>query len=162
MTNPQPVIVGLLAHAGRNPTSAGRRSMLVGLSISVSGVGVVCHNAGLSGDRREMASRSTETVGCDVARGAWVAVILHDGAFHRAIVASSLREVAAACSSAQAIVVDIPGIHMPKHAGEAGRVRPDDLVDAGALAWTAAWIAAGEARRLGDPDTPIRDHAIYF
>lgn len=53
------------------------------------------------------------------------------------------------------------GIHLPRHAGEAGHVRPDDLLDAAALAWTAARIATGSARRLGDPETTTRDQAIY-
>jgi predicted RNase H-like nuclease len=204
----------------------------------------------------------TEVIGCDVAKGTWVAVVLRDGAFARAFVAATLREVAA--EPADAIAVDIPiglptrgqraadlaarafvgprrnsvfmtpvraavlepdhakasainlaatgkgisrqahalrhmildaeaardervheahpeasfcamagaplphaktswnglharlalladqGIELPAAAGEAGRVRPDDLIDAAAVAWTAARIAAGTARRLGE------------
>lgn len=224
-----------------------------------------------------MASRSAEVVGCDVARGTWLAVVLRGGAFHRATVAASLAEVVVQCSAAEAIVVDIPiglpaigrrtadqhardfvgprrssvfftpvraaveaadyvaagqasvaatgkgisrqahalsrmildaepvaatdkriheghpevtlremagaplvepkaswngmhrrlallaghGIELPQHLEQAGKVRPDDLIDACALAWTAARIAAGEARRLGDPAARTRDHAIY-
>lgn len=224
-----------------------------------------------------MAGRSTEVVGCDVARGTWVAVVLQDGSFDRAMVAATLAEVASAFPSAEIIAVDIPiglptflpraadqqardfvgprrssvfftpvraaveeadysdavtasvaatgkgisrqahalsrmildgepaaaadqriyeghpevtfremageplvepkaswngmqrrlgllageGIHLPRHAGDAGKVRPDDLLDGAALAWTAARIAAGAARRLGDASTSVRDQAIY-
>ena len=45
-------------------------------------------------------------IGCDVAKGTWVAVVLRDGAFARAFTATTLAEVAA--EPAAAIAVDIP------------------------------------------------------
>jgi predicted RNase H-like nuclease len=221
--------------------------------------------------------RSSEVVGCDVARGRWVAVVLQGGAFRRAFVAASLAEVAADCRSAAVIAVDIPiglpevwprpadlqarelvgprrnsvfftpvraaveepdfarataahvaatgkgisrqahalsrmildaeavataddriyeahpevsframgdadledpkttwngmharlallagqGIDLPRDLAEAGRVRPDDLIDAAAVGWTAGRVAAGSATRLGDPAATSRGHAIY-
>jgi predicted RNase H-like nuclease len=234
-------------------------------------------NRGERGDRHAMTNEITEVVGCDVARGRWVAVVLHDGAFHRALVARSLAAIACACPSAAVIAVDIPiglpeswpraadrqarelvgprrnsvfltplraaveepdfakataahsratgkgisrqahalsrmildaepvaaaderiheghpeasframagtvleepktswnglqtriallagaRIHLPAGLGEAGRVRPDDVLDAAALGWTAARIAARTAQRLGDPRASARSHAIY-
>lgn len=53
------------------------------------------------------------------------------------------------------------GIELPLYLGQTGRVRPDDLIDACAVAWTAGRIATGEARRLGDPETRRPDCAIY-
>jgi predicted RNase H-like nuclease len=225
----------------------------------------------------DMPSSDTEVVGCDVARGKWVAVALRGGAFRRALVGVSLAEIAAACPSAEVIAADIPiglpdvwpraadvqarefvgprrnsvfftpvrvaveesdfakattahfaatgkgisrqahalspmildaeavavadgriyeghpeasframasahledpkttwngmqarlvllaeqGIDLPKDLAEAGRVRPDDLIDAAALGWTAARVAAGLAMRLGDPAATSRGQAIY-
>jgi len=46
------------------------------------------------------------------------------------------------------------GIALPDDAGDAGRVAPDDLLDAAAVAWTARRIADGSARCApadGDP-----------
>jgi len=46
------------------------------------------------------------------------------------------------------------GIVLPDDPGPAGRVAPDDLLDAAAVAWTASRIAAGDARCAppdGDP-----------
>lgn len=46
------------------------------------------------------------------------------------------------------------GIELPEDAGPAGAVGADDLIDAAALAWSAARIAAGDAERLpmtGEP-----------
>ena len=218
-----------------------------------------------------------QVVGCDVARGTWVAVVLQDGSFSGALVAGSLRAVAERCATARVIAVDIPiglpeswprpadlqarervgprrssvfltpvraaveaddyraavaaseaatgkgisrqahglsrmildaepvaaaderiheahpevsfaamagahlaepkgswnglalrlallreqGIELPAHAGEAGRVRPDDLVDAAAVAWTAGRIASGTAERLGAAGDRRREQAIY-
>ncbi|HEX2105427.1 MAG TPA: DUF429 domain-containing protein [Solirubrobacteraceae bacterium] len=224
-----------------------------------------------------MSRSDTEVVGCDVARGTWVAVVLRGGAFRRALTGASLLEIARACRSAAVIAVDIPiglpdvwpraadlqardfvgrrrnsvfltplraaveepdfatataahaaatgkgisrqahalsrmildaepvaaadermheghpeasframagmdlqepktswnglqsriallaeeGIELPADLAAAGRVRPDDVVDAAALGWTAARIAAGTATRLGDPAVRSRGHAIY-
>jgi predicted RNase H-like nuclease len=224
-----------------------------------------------------MTSEVTEVVGCDVARGTWVAVVLRGGAFDRALLAASLAEVSRTCPSAAVIAVDIPiglpdvwpraadqqvrdfvgprrnsvfltplrvaveqpdfatataahvaatgkgisrqahalsrmildaepvaaaderiyeghpeasfcamagahlkapktswngvqsriallareGIELPPDLVEAGRVRPDDLLDAAALGWTAARIAAGAARRFGDAHATSRGHAIH-
>ena len=218
-----------------------------------------------------------QVVGCDVAKGRWVAVVLRDGSFQGAMLRPSLAEVASACQSATVIVVDIPiglpiagprhadreardfvgprrssvfftpvravveepdfaaavvasvaatgkgvsrqahalspmildaepvaaadvriyeghpevtfremaqapltepktswngmqtrlalllahGIRLPENAGDAGRVRPDDLLDAAGLAWTAGRIAAGRSRRFGEPKANSRDQAIY-
>jgi predicted RNase H-like nuclease len=53
------------------------------------------------------------------------------------------------------------GIELPRDLAEAGRVRPDDVIDAAALGWTAGRIAAGSAIRLGEPAPSSRAHAIY-
>jgi predicted RNase H-like nuclease len=224
-----------------------------------------------------MPGSNSEVVGCDVARGKWIAVVLRGGAFRRALVAASLAEIAAGCRSAVVIAVDIPiglpgvwprpadvrarefvgrrrnsvfmtpiraaveepdfarataahvaatgkgisrqahalgrmildaegvataddriyeghpeasframadsdledpkttwngmqarlallareGIDLPRDLAEAGRARPDDIIDAAALGWTAARVAAGSARRLGDPAASSRGEAIY-
>jgi predicted RNase H-like nuclease len=50
------------------------------------------------------------------------------------------------------------GIDLPDDPGPAGRVAPDDLLDAGALAWSAHRIAGGTAERVpagGDPSAAI-------
>jgi predicted RNase H-like nuclease len=50
------------------------------------------------------------------------------------------------------------GIELPDDPGAAGRVAPDDLLDAAAVAWTARRIAAGTACRApadGDPAAAI-------
>jgi predicted RNase H-like nuclease len=224
-----------------------------------------------------MTSETTEVVGCDVARGTWVAVVLQDGVFARALVAASLTDIANACPSAATIAVDIPiglpdvwpraadqqardfvglrrnsvfftplraavlegdykkasaahhaatgkgisrqahglsrmildaepvattderiyeghpeasframanadlqepktswnglqariallgrhGIELPDDMGEAGRVRPDDVVDAAVPGWTDGRILMGTAKRLGDAGSTSRSHAIY-
>jgi predicted RNase H-like nuclease len=46
------------------------------------------------------------------------------------------------------------GIALPDDPGPAGRVAPDDLLDAAAVAWTAARIAAGTAERAPDDGEP--------
>ncbi len=50
------------------------------------------------------------------------------------------------------------GIELPDDPGPAGRVAPDDLVDAAAVAWSAHRIATGTAERVppdGDPAAAI-------
>lgn len=50
------------------------------------------------------------------------------------------------------------GIELPEDAGPAGSVAADDLIDAAALAWSAARIAAGRAERLpasGEPGEAV-------
>lgn len=50
------------------------------------------------------------------------------------------------------------GVVLPDDPGDAGRVAPDDLIDATALAWSARRIAAGDAERVpadGDPAAAI-------
>lgn len=50
------------------------------------------------------------------------------------------------------------GIHLDDDLGLAGRdVAVDDLLDAAAVAWTAARYARGEARSLPDPPEPMPD-----
>jgi len=49
------------------------------------------------------------------------------------------------------------GIHVPDELGAAGAAGPDDVLDAAAVAWSAARIAAGEHRCV--PDPPERDDA---
>jgi predicted RNase H-like nuclease len=49
------------------------------------------------------------------------------------------------------------GIRVPDELGRAGTAGPDDVLDAAAVAWSAARIAAGEQR--GVPDPPERDAA---
>jgi predicted RNase H-like nuclease len=43
------------------------------------------------------------------------------------------------------------GIEVPDDLGPAGAVPVDDVLDAAAVAWTAARVAAGAARSLPDP-----------
>lgn len=55
-------------------------------------------------------------------------------------------------------LVAAEGIVLPDDPGPAGRVAPDDLLDAAALAWSARRIAAGTAERVpadGDPAAAI-------
>lgn len=50
------------------------------------------------------------------------------------------------------------GIELPEDPGPAGRVAPDDLIDAAAVAWSARRIASGTAERVppeGDPAAAI-------
>lgn len=62
------------------------------------------------------------------------------------------------------------GIVLPDDLGQAGSVPPDDILDAAAVAWSAARVAAGEARCLPaedpplDPATeaPVPDGRIWF
>ncbi|MGW1894574.1 DUF429 domain-containing protein [Streptomyces sp. NPDC002004] len=57
------------------------------------------------------------------------------------------------------------GIDLPDELGEAGRVPPDDVLDAAAAAWTAHRIAQGHARSLPDPpqhDGRGREIAIRY
>lgn len=57
------------------------------------------------------------------------------------------------------------GIAVPRNLDEAGRVPPDDVLDAAVAAWTATRIARGEARTLpADPPTDPRGRpaAIWY
>ena len=49
------------------------------------------------------------------------------------------------------------GIRVPDELGQAGTAGPDDVLDAAAVAWSAARIAAGEHACV--PDPPERDNA---
>lgn len=52
------------------------------------------------------------------------------------------------------------GLALPDDPGAAGRVAPDDLLDAAAVAWTARRIALGEAARA--PETGDAGAAIWW
>lgn len=57
------------------------------------------------------------------------------------------------------------GIVLPGELGSAARVRPDDVLDAAAAAWSAMRIARGEARSLPDPPELLpdgRQAAIWY
>jgi predicted RNase H-like nuclease len=57
------------------------------------------------------------------------------------------------------------GIRVPDELGTAGAAGPDDVLDAAAVAWSAARIAAGEQRSVPDPverDAADRPIAIWF
>jgi predicted RNase H-like nuclease len=57
------------------------------------------------------------------------------------------------------------GIRVPDELGPAGSAGPDDVLDAAAVAWSAARIAAGEQGRVPDPperDDQGRPVAIWF
>jgi predicted RNase H-like nuclease len=45
----------------------------------------------------------------------------------------------------------------PEDLGPAGAVPVDDVLDAAAVAWTAARVAAGTARSLSDPPAVFAD-----
>jgi predicted RNase H-like nuclease len=49
------------------------------------------------------------------------------------------------------------GIALPEDIGEAGRVPPDDLLDAAAAAWSAHRVALGAAQPLPDPPERTAD-----
>jgi predicted RNase H-like nuclease len=53
------------------------------------------------------------------------------------------------------------GIHLPADLGEAGRkAAPDDILDAAAVAWTAARVAAGTATPLPNPPDEYDDASV--
>ncbi|MDQ3789501.1 MAG: DUF429 domain-containing protein, partial [Actinomycetota bacterium] len=53
------------------------------------------------------------------------------------------------------------GIHLPADLGEAGRqAAPDDILDAAAVAWTAARVASGTAIPLPNPPDEYDDAAV--
>ncbi|WP_240139168.1 DUF429 domain-containing protein [Streptomyces sp. MUM 178J] len=52
-------------------------------------------------------------------------------------------------------LLEAAGVALPDALGEAGRVPPDDVLDAAAAAWSAHRIAQGSASPL--PDPPERD-----
>lgn len=57
------------------------------------------------------------------------------------------------------------GIALPDNLADAGNIPPDDILDAGAVAWSAARIAAGRASCLPDPPQAGADGAaiaIWF
>jgi predicted RNase H-like nuclease len=57
------------------------------------------------------------------------------------------------------------GIVLPDNLAEAGNIPPDDILDAGAVAWSAARIAAGQASSLPHPPQVGSDGAamaIWF
>lgn len=53
------------------------------------------------------------------------------------------------------------GIRFPADLGDAGRqAAPDDILDAAAVAWTAARAAAGTAQPLPDPPDDYDDFTV--
>ncbi len=53
------------------------------------------------------------------------------------------------------------GIHLPADLGEAGRqAAPDDILDAAAVAWTAARVVAGRAKPLPTPPDDYDDFTV--
>jgi predicted RNase H-like nuclease len=64
----------------------------------------------------------------------------------------------------RARLLDEAGIRVPDELGPAGAAGPDDVLDAAAVAWSAARIAAGEQRCVPDPaerDAANRPIAIW-
>ncbi len=64
----------------------------------------------------------------------------------------------------RARLLDEAGIRVPDELGPAGAAGPDDILDAAAVAWSAARIAAGEQRCVPDPaerDAANRPIAIW-
>ncbi|MGW2558312.1 DUF429 domain-containing protein [Streptomyces sp. NPDC001514] len=62
-------------------------------------------------------------------------------------------------------LLEAAGVVIPDELGEAGRARPDDVLDAAAAAWSAHRIALGRARSLPDPpqhDGRGRPIAIWY
>ncbi|MCA6091865.1 DUF429 domain-containing protein [Streptomyces sp. SCA3-4] len=57
----------------------------------------------------------------------------------------------------RSLLAEAAGIVLPDDLGDAGRVPPDDVLDAAAVAWTAYRIARGRARSLPDPPQHDRD-----
>ena len=56
------------------------------------------------------------------------------------------------------------GIVLPDELGEAGKIPPDDVLDAAAASWNADRVARGLAVSLPDPPEPIggREVAIWY
>ncbi|MDH2392548.1 DUF429 domain-containing protein [Streptomyces sp. HNM0663] len=66
-----------------------------------------------------------------------------------------LRKKSWAGQMARRSLLEAAGVALPDALGEAGRVPPDDVLDAAAAAWSAHRIAQGSASPL--PDPPERD-----
>lgn len=61
-------------------------------------------------------------------------------------------------------LLECVGLNLPDDIGDAGRVPPDDVLDATVAAWSAQRIAGGEAATLPDPPEVLggRTNAIWY
>ncbi len=59
-------------------------------------------------------------------------------------------------------ILEHRGIQLPDSPGDAGAVKPDDIVDAAAAAWTSYRYAAGSAERLPKVDQSADQNAAIW